>query len=538
MHFPIRYSGRDHDRLHTQFHLRRRCMFRECIVPLVAAWILGVAVTGLAAAEQSSGREQAPPNELSRQETPGTEPSGSGEDAKPEPETHTVRSKPVQVKVTLSGTFQSTKTAPVQLETEEWKELIVVEAIAHGESVRRDEVLVRCETDRIDREIHRLEAQVARSQISLEEKKLETRTLEKLAPLEVADLRLQKRHSEEDLRRFERAARPFAEQEARFQVKRADNYLAYQKEELRQLEKMYQADDLTEETEEIIVRRQRDAVNDAMFGVEKMRVLQDKQLESTLPRRQIQLEALLTKQSIALEKAEVALPARLEKTRLEVAALARDHSELEQKLERLRGDREALVVRAPMDGVVYYGKMNPDWSLANVARAKLIPGGRLDVRSVFMTVVATSPLRVHAKVDEKDLRDVRPGHAVRVVPAARPEQRIRSRVGEVSTLPLSPGEFVATVDVPHDAEADGLMPGMTCAVHVTAYTNPSAVTIPSAYLFNDPLDGEERFVYVKAAEGRVRRSVKAGRQFEKETEILSGLEAGDEIYTRELEGEG
>ena len=42
---------------------------------------------------------------------------------------------------------------------------------------------------------------------------------------------------------------------ANFSVKSADNMLAYEKEELRQLEKMYKADDLVEETEEIVLKR-------------------------------------------------------------------------------------------------------------------------------------------------------------------------------------------------------------------------------------------------------------------------------------------
>ena len=54
-------------------------------------------------------------------------------------------------------------------------------------------------------------------------------------------------------------------------VKKAKDYLEYQKEELRQLEKMYGADDLTEETEEIVLKRQRDAVELAIFSLQRAR---------------------------------------------------------------------------------------------------------------------------------------------------------------------------------------------------------------------------------------------------------------------------
>ena len=68
------------------------------------------------------------------------------------------------------------------------------------------------------------------------------------------------RHSEEDWNYFVNVDRPVAQRSANFMVKMNEDFLSYEQEELRQLEKMYKADDLAEPTEEIILKCARDNV--------------------------------------------------------------------------------------------------------------------------------------------------------------------------------------------------------------------------------------------------------------------------------------
>ena len=49
----------------------------------------------------------------------------------------------------------------------------------------------------------------------------------------------------------------------------AKDTLEYEEEELRQLEKMYKADEATEETEKIVLKRARDTVKRAKFVLER-----------------------------------------------------------------------------------------------------------------------------------------------------------------------------------------------------------------------------------------------------------------------------
>ena len=74
--------------------------------------------------------------------------------------------------------------------------------------------------------------------------------------------------AEEDRKYFFDVERPFALKATEFSLKMAKEVLEYEQEELHQLEKMYKADDITEETEQIVLKRARDTVERAKFMVE------------------------------------------------------------------------------------------------------------------------------------------------------------------------------------------------------------------------------------------------------------------------------
>src|SRR5206468_2329789 len=92
------------------------------------------------------------------------------------------------------------------------------------------------------------------------------------------------RIAEEDYDYFQNTGRAQREKSARFNLKSAQQRLDNAKEELSQLEKMYKADDLTEETEEIVLKRQKFAVEAADYSLETSKQMADQSLNTTIPR--------------------------------------------------------------------------------------------------------------------------------------------------------------------------------------------------------------------------------------------------------------
>src|SRR5262249_19744257 len=140
--------------------------------------------------------------------------------------------------------------------------------------------------------------------------------LEKFLPLDLAAAERSKAQAAEDLKRFLDIDRPLAELSAQFQTKSAHHWLEYSQDELAQLEKMYRSKDLTEETEQMILKRHRFQVEMGQFQVTTAENQRDQSLKVDLPRREEMARENSAKSTLALEKARTLLPLEINQKRL------------------------------------------------------------------------------------------------------------------------------------------------------------------------------------------------------------------------------
>ncbi len=314
-------------------------------------------------------------------------------------------------------------------------------------------------------------------------------------------------------------------------MKFAHENLAYEKEELAQLEKMYKADDLTEETEKIVLKRQRDAVERAEWSVHVAEIEHEKYLKTDLPRQDRQMDENFQRRTLQWNKNRIELPQNLNKARLELERAKIQRARSEDKLAKMQADREAMIVKAPADGTVYYGrcqrgKFNEAPALAEALRQ----GGAIQPNQVFMTVVESGPLFVRAAVPEDQLHKVSKGVEGTAAPTGYPDSKWDAAVEEVSAVPVSPGSFDARLSVSPEKPARQIVPGMTCKIKLTPYSKSEAVVVPPKTVFSDPEDEDEKFVYLLDKHNKPeKREVKVGKQTDKQVEIRRGLSAGDKI---------
>ncbi len=106
----------------------------------------------------------------------------------------------------------------------------------------------------------------------------------KTTPLDLAANERAEKINTEDRKYYFDVQRPFNLKMADFNLKRARNSLEYTEEELRQLEKMYAADNVTEETEAIVLKRARDQLESAKVMVESSQISRDHELNFDIPR--------------------------------------------------------------------------------------------------------------------------------------------------------------------------------------------------------------------------------------------------------------
>jgi multidrug efflux pump subunit AcrA (membrane-fusion protein) len=436
---------------------------------------------------------------------------------------------PFKIEVALKGLFESSAMTEVSLHFDGWNPpqapLMVLSAVEPGTAVKQGEVLLSLDSERIDQVIHDLESEQRLAEMSLKLLEAEVPALEKSTPLEMAAAERARRIADEDMKRFRSEERAFEEEAIRFQVRSYQQYLEYEKEELKQLEKMYRSRDLTEETEEIILKRARFYVEMYTFYLKEAERMRDRILNIGLPRQEEALKAAVERTAADFDKARTTLPLALSQKQVALEKSRYDRTKATEKLTKLRKDRELFTVKAPCDGVVYYGRcVQGNWSGGSMN--KLLRGGIIQPDEVVMTIVQPRPLFIRATVDEKDMAYVTAGGGCKVVPTAAPDARLDGKVEKVGIVP-SGGNFEVRVSVGPGLLA--LMPGMACTVKLVPYAKEEAITLPASVVFEDELNDDKHYVYRAGSSGPEKRPVQIGKRAGGRVEITDGLKAGDEV---------
>ena len=122
-----------------------------------------------------------------------------------------------------------------------------------------------------------------------------------------------------------------------------------------QLERMYEADDLTEETEEIVIRRARRGLARTRTAFEWQKQRHERFLEITLPREEQDLKVDVEKKQLDLGSFGATSEPDLRRAEVELEKARTAFERQEKRMRDLRADRDALRLRAPADGYAVPG---------------------------------------------------------------------------------------------------------------------------------------------------------------------------------------
>lgn len=465
---------------------------------------------------------------------PASDPAATASKDAPSRSTHTVTRGVAASKIQVDAVFEAVEMVPVKVSPELWSDLVVLEAVPHGTRVKKGAKLVKLDTDKLKEQIDDLEQDRITAALNLELATAELENLEETTPLKLEASRRSRRIAGEDLTYFEKTGRAQKEKAAEFNLKSAEQRLEGAREELKQLEQMYKADELVEETEEIILKRQKFAVESAEYGLESAKLGAEQSLRTSIPREHESLKTQRRDQELALALAEETLPRALSKKRLEVERLKRDQTKAAKKLAALKKDFASLEnVRAPVDGLVYYGACESGkWTTGAAVAKKLVPGGKLTPNEIFITVVNPDKLALKAVVQEADLARIAPGLEGKASPVSAPDRTLAVKVETISPVPLPAGGFELALVVMNDAEAR-FMPGMNCKVSFGESAEQAALRVPAEAVSGE---GDERYVFVLKSDGKPeKRAVKTGMTDGKLIEIREGLSEGARILLSQPE---
>ena len=462
------------------------------------------------------------------------------EEKKKKPKPFKVERKPLKIEATLDGHFVADQMEEVALRPEVWTRFKVLEAVEHGTPVKKGQVLVRFDDEKIEEDLSDESIDQRIGELTLMQQEEEYPRNEKLLELKFEAAKTSHEQLIEDFEYYKNTDRPFMVRIANYQYNRAKEDLESQREELAQLEKMYAADELTEETEEIVLRRQRFEVATAELILELQTDSRDYTLNVILPRNDENYARRLEESRLKFEQAKTQREMGSTRSKYELEKKRDTRLDSVERHAKLVADRALMVLRAPTDGVVYYGRcVKGKWSEVTTLSAKLRPYGTVSANTVLMTIVKQRPLHVETKLAEKNLPDFKTNLAAVITPGADDKLKLPGKVAKIESIPDAANRFAMLLDVDLSEAPEWLVAGMTCKTKVKVYENKQALLIPTDLVQTDEEDETTKYVMLVDSEEDepMRRDVKLGRTKDKQVEVLSGLDEGDQLVKEEKKEE-
>ncbi len=382
-----------------------------------------------------------------------------------EPEQKPVEAaKPAEVKeVKIPGVLESAEMHEIILKPESWSSFKVEQAATHGQTIAKGSPLLKFESKDIDRKVEETQRSLRMAELSLELAKKEFETAQRLLPIDRKTAERSRDIAQQDLEYFENVSFPQSIKSTERSLNSAKYRLEYAQEELKQLEEMYLADDLTEKTEEIILTRARRDVEDAHYFYETAQIRTQRALEVELPRQREQLHTTTAKTLLETEKTlqTIDISAARKEHEFQQQQIAFDKSR--EEFAKLEQDRALMNIAAPAAGVVYHGQhTRGKWLAVSTLEKQLRPGGAVQPNQVLLTIVNPDTIFLRIDVPEDKLSTVAVGTKGHVVPTAFPDLKIEAEVAEISLAPIAPGTFDGRVTLKLENRPAQLMPGMAC----------------------------------------------------------------------------
>lgn len=442
--------------------------------------------------------------------------------------TFTVQPADFLIRQTINARALPAEPELIRIDAAHWTAFEITRIAPHGASVKSGDALMTFDADGFTRSIDDFERAIARREHEIAAARLELANLTATAEERLELARRNAAQAASDHEYYTTTRHAVDVESARESIKRSEQRLRSIQEELKQLLRMYEEDDLVEETEEIILTRQRDAVASAEFALRVEKLEQQWRIDVTLPRH---IEALRDKKNetaLSLATAEQEIPRAITLKQADLITLETTQKRDQENLAKLTADRSLFEITAPADGTFYHGVIRDgSWTTGELVKSLIVGGKPPTGRFLATFIPAGAALDLHARLDQATALSFggeKPS-GLAFLPG-REDAAIKVALASVSPTPdpdaLHPATF--TAEWPQGL---AVTPGTNATIDIISYAKKDAVLIP-ANAIEFGTDGWQ--VEVKLADGKSEnRSVTRGRVHGDQVEILQGLEAGQVI---------
>ena len=459
--------------------------------------------------------------------------SSSKNEGKSAPEYKTIKLEKKRIKKILSvnGFFEDPDAVPFSVETRVWNELKVIQSPDHGNFVKKNEQVVSLETEKLSQKLNGMKHELKILSLDGDILSNELKRDEKVNKIELAELTRTEKYNRRVHSHFKELDLPYEKKSAINELKRYEENLLYMVEELNQLKKMYESDDLTEETEEIIITRTQNDVNRYKFALEGAQMRKNKRLSLEIPKMESDKQDLFQKQNLTLTTDKINKPLALNKKKLEMQKIQENKKNLITEIRKLEKDVLNLKALSPISGTIFLGTFQRGkWSGLKPFESKVKKGGILKPHEEFATICPLKRIRARINIPEKNYADLIKVKTGILKSTINPDTEINCKFDKISNFPISPDHYDLAIDVELPENMPLPLPGTSCTFDVITYEKMNASTLPETSVFKEDHDAELRFVYILSPKGKpIKKRIKVGKTSGLCIEVLSGLKPSQEV---------
>jgi len=272
---------------------------------------------------------------------------------------------------------------------------------------------------------------------------------------------------------------------------------------------------------------QRDRLDKQRLQIEKEKagIAKDLFIRYDFPKQAEQFLSDYQEAQRELERTEARARSQLAQAKAKLTSAEASLGLQKQRLEKLKKQLDACVIKAPAVGQVVYWSSTERWTRFKIEQGAEVPEGYK-----IITIPDTSEMKVEIKVHETWIDKVQLGQEAKITIAAFPDEVFTGKVLKKAPLAdpeewLNPDLKVYSTDVSIDGRHEALKTGMTGKVEVTIDELLDVLYVPIQSVVTV---GETKVCYVRGS-GTQKRAVETGLFNDNFVEIKTGLEEGEKV---------
>ena len=382
---------------------------------------------------------------------------------------HEVKEKEQAKTVSLDGVFESKNAKELVIKNEHLKSLEIERLADHGTTVSKGQSLFWFATKDLDKKVKEAEIELRLAGLTMKDDEFAYKQFIATQELDRAAAEQARANAKQDYDNFVKIDRDRQRLSAKFNVKSSQAALDNAAEELKQLEQMYKEDDLTEESEEIVLKRAKQSVEFAQHRLDGTKISSTRTLEQSIPRSEISEDDKLARAEAAYRKSIHSLQTARARQDIEIARKREKFTEQQEKLAEMQQERKRVVLKSPIKGILLYGTLNRGKLAEQPSTLK--KGSSVAADQVIATVVDPSQIQVRVTLNEDQLRSVKAGDSCDIYAKAFPDHKFSGKVQSVGAVAFAAGKYDCVVSIRRNKKAPKILPTMTCKLEFAAQSN-------------------------------------------------------------------